>query len=197
MKAKLFKLGLGLGTLFLLCWVVTFYTKLALCASDSLKGIHYALFLKSASINRGDIVLIPNYPVPYVGEKSLSKRVFGLPGDRISRDKEGIKIASQDPDLKNSNPKHLPLLEKTSKGEPLTPLSERVIPAGYVFVAGDNTRSFDSRYEEFGLVPIEKIWGKALAVFSAQDPVFKWGSQIWEPNNEGDKLRPLVSSSLF
>lgn len=162
MKEKLLKLGLGLSALSLLCWVITSYTKLAVCASDSLKGVRYALFLKSASIKRGDIVLLPNYPVPYVGEKSISKRIFGLPGDRISRDKEGIKIASQDLDLKNSDPKHFPLLEKTSKGEPLTPLVIQVIPHGYVFVAGDNARSFDSRYEEFGLVPLDKIWGKSV-----------------------------------
>ena len=174
MKEKLLKLGLGLSVLSLLCWVITSYTKLAVCASDSLKGIHYALFLKSASIKRGDIVLLPNYPVPYVGEKSISKRIFGLPGDRISRDREGIKIVSQDLDLENSNPKHLPLLEKTSKGEPLTPLSERVIPAGYVFVAGDNARSFDSRYEEFGLIEKERIWGKAIWVCGTHCPAFRW-----------------------
>ena len=80
-----------------------------------------------------------------------------------------------------------PLLKQTREGNPLTPLSvkrfsegsmsketifERVIPEGiipsgiippgYVFVAGDNPHSFDSRYEEFGLVPMEKIWGKAV-----------------------------------
>jgi type IV secretory pathway protease TraF len=70
-----------------------------------------------------------------------------------------------------------PLLKQTKEGNPLTPLSiknipegrntqgiipEGIIPKGYVFVAGDNLNSFDSRYEEFGLVPVEKIWGKAV-----------------------------------
>lgn len=75
-----------------------------------------------------------------------------------------------------------PLLKQTREGNPLTPLSvkrfsegsipkgmifkgvipEAIIPPGYVFVAGDNPNSFDSRYEEFGLVPMEKIWGKAV-----------------------------------
>lgn len=35
-----------------------------------------------------------------------------------------------------------------------------VVPEGYVFVEGDNpSASHDSRYEDFGLVPIEDIWG--------------------------------------
>ena len=71
-----------------------------------------------------------------------------------------------------------PLLKQTKEGNPLTPISvkrfsegdiskggilpEGIISPGYVFVAGDNPNSFDSRYEEFGLVPVEKIWGKAV-----------------------------------
>lgn len=35
-----------------------------------------------------------------------------------------------------------------------------VVPEGYVFVEGDNpSASHDSRYEDFGLVSIEDIWG--------------------------------------
>ena len=63
-----------------------------------------------------------------------------------------------------------PLLKQTKEGNLLTPLSVKnipgeIIPTGYVFVAGDNPNSFDSRYEEFGLVPMEKIWGKAIATW--------------------------------
>jgi hypothetical protein len=68
-----------------------------------------------------------------------------------------------------------PLLKQTKEGNPLIPLSvkkfsegrnpEGIIPPGYVFVAGDNPNSFDSRYEEFGLVPMEKIWGKAIVTW--------------------------------
>ncbi|MFX6119214.1 S26 family signal peptidase, partial [Acinetobacter baumannii] len=55
----------------------------------------------------------------------------------------------------------LPLLDKTKEGKLLTPLSISIVPEGYIFVVGDNIRSFDSRYEEFGLVPLDKVWGKA------------------------------------
>jgi signal peptidase I len=55
-----------------------------------------------------------------------------------------------------------PLLDRTTEGDPLTPLSAKVIPEGALFVLGDHPRSFDSRYEEFGLVKMENVWGKAV-----------------------------------
>lgn len=37
------------------------------------------------------------------------------------------------------------------------------VPEGYVFVIGDNpNHSYDSRYESFGLVPLEDVWGKVV-----------------------------------
>jgi hypothetical protein len=69
MKERLFKLCLSLGTLsLLLLGAFVSQTKLAVCASESLEGIHYVLFLKNTSFNRGDIVFIPHHPVRYVGE---------------------------------------------------------------------------------------------------------------------------------
>jgi conjugal transfer pilin signal peptidase TrbI len=162
MKGRLFNLCLGLGTLSLLCWGITSQTKLGRCASESLDGIHYVLFLKSTSFKRGDIVLIPNHPVSYVGEKPFAKRVIGLPGDRIIRDKERLKIKSKNAESQMTLSTILPLLDKTKEGQSLTPLSMPIVPEGYIFVVGDHLRSFDSRYKEFGLVPIEKIWGKSV-----------------------------------
>ena len=162
MKRRLLKLCLGLGTLSLLCWGITSQTKLGRCASESLEGVHYVLFLKSTSLKRGDIVLIPNHPVSYVGERPFAKRVIGLPGDRIIRDKERLKIKSKNTASNITLFTILPLLDKTREGQSLTPLSMPIVPEGYIFVGGDHLRSFDSRYKEFGLVPIEKIWGRSM-----------------------------------
>lgn len=129
-------------------------------------------FTGSSVIKRGDIVSIQDYEPAYVGKKPFAKHVLGLPGDLILKDKNTVVIVpkicvSKNPISKadmpiTSEPIALPLLGKTSEGKPLTPLSANFIPEGYVFVAGDNPNSFDSRYEEFGLVPHEKIWGKAV-----------------------------------
>ena len=117
--------------------------------------------LEEPSIQRENIVSIQEHTNKYVG---FDPELLQLLGPRHF----GIEI--------------FPLLKQTKKGNPLTPLSVKrfsegsifkgtipegiipkgIIPPGYVFVAGDNPNSFDSRYEEFGLVPMEKIWGKAV-----------------------------------
>ena len=143
---------------FLIAWITATQTQLRECLSDSLDGVHYLLFLKSKSIQRGDIVSIQGHREDHVGDLKkwpYAKRVLGIPGDRIVRNSQGIIVIPQPSNT-------LSLLTKTSKGKPLTPNISNIIPEGYLFVAGDNPQSFDSRYEEFGLVHQEKVWGKAI-----------------------------------
>ncbi len=143
-------------------------TRLRECLSDSLDGINYVLFLKSRSIQRGDIVSIQGHREDHVGtlpKWPYAKRVLGIPGDRIIHNKSGITVIPKESD-------GLSLLTKTSKGKLLTPIVpfngdqfngwSKTIPEGCLFVAGDNPKSFDSRYKEFGLVPMEKVWGKGV-----------------------------------
>lgn len=157
--------------IFIACWIVGSQTKLMECLTDSLQDTRYILFLKSSSVKRGDIVAIQGHREEHVGTLKkwpYSKRVLGVPGDHIVRHKDGITVIPQES-------YSLSLLDKTSKGKPLTaivPLDRpshsqpsKTIPEGYLFVAGDNPQSFDSRYAEFGLVPISKIWGKAVCTW--------------------------------
>lgn len=152
------KLYLGVGILFLGLWLIVSQTRLMECLTDSLNNVHYVLFLKSNTINRGDIVAIQGHREDHVGDLKkwpYSKRVLGIPGDHILLNEGRITVIPQESYV-------LSLLDKTSKGKPLTPMTPGIIPEGYFFVAGDNPRSFDSRYEEFGLVPREKVWGKGV-----------------------------------
>lgn len=192
MRQKYQKYILGVGAFSFICWGIIFFTQFHENVSNSLEGVRYILFLKtcsngfigSSAIKRGDIVSIQGHEPAYVGNKPFAKRVLGLPGDLILKDKKKVTIvpktlALKDPISKAAVPiasesVTLPLLEKTSEGKPLTPLLATSVPEGYVFVAGDNPNSFDSRYEEFGLVPRKKIWGKAIVVFSTQYPVFRF-----------------------
>lgn len=143
---------------FLMCWIIVSQTRLMECLSDSLKDIHYILFLKSKTIHRGDIVAIQGHREDHIGDLKkwpYAKRVLGIPGDHIFHEHSHVTIIPQE----NLS---LPVLTQTSKGKPLHSLTESTIPEGYLFVAGDNLQSFDSRYKEFGLVPMEKIWGKGI-----------------------------------
>lgn len=46
-----------------------------------------------------------------------------------------------------------------------TPLKSQKIPKGFVFVAGTHPQSFDSRYEEFGLIDIRFIKYSVFSIF--------------------------------
>jgi type IV secretory pathway protease TraF len=55
--------------------------------------------------------------------------------------------------------------KKQSKdGRILTPIKPKVIPKGMVFVSGEHERSFDSRYEELGLIPTKNLQGRLIAL---------------------------------
>lgn len=139
-------------------WWATSYTKFLETTSLSLERVRYLLVVKSSSLKRYDIVSIEGHTPHYVGKHSFTKRIIGLPGDQIIRNKTTLAVKHQSGSFSLT----LPLLKKTKEGDPLTPLSLSTIPEGHFFVIGDHPRSFDSRYEEFGLIPLEKVWGKVV-----------------------------------
>lgn len=164
MKIQLKKTVLGIGIFCLILGGFAISTRLLESVSESLEGVRYLLVLKSASLKRGDIVSIQGHAPQYVGAHIFTKRIVGLPGDQIIRDNIQPHQLYQ-LTLKAQNGAYsliLPLLTKTTEGQPLTPLSVSVIPKDHFFVMGDHPRSFDSRYEEFGLISKDKIWGKGV-----------------------------------
>jgi conjugal transfer pilin signal peptidase TrbI len=93
----------------------------------------------------------------YLRDMRFYKRVAGLPGATIAVDKyrqvsvNGIAIG-----LAKSSTNH---------GQALTPITATVVPDGYYFVRGDTQDSFDSRYEESGLVRMGSVIGVAHVIF--------------------------------
>jgi conjugal transfer pilin signal peptidase TrbI len=139
----------------LICWWVLAHTQLHFCLTSSLDGAQIILFYKTPAreIKRGNIVYIRGHDYKYLGPQPYAKRVIGLSGDPIIRDNNTIRVGTR----------NLQLIDKTSEGQPLTPIVHDTVPQGYFFVAGDHPRSIDSRYVEFGLVPVGKVWGKGVA----------------------------------
>ena len=91
-----------------------------------------------------------------LSKEILAKEIVGLPGDEIRIQNDHIFVNKEDiGEIKQT----------TSKEIPLQPIQDRIVREGYVFVRGIHERSFDSRYAEFGLVPIEKIQDKLRVIF--------------------------------
>lgn len=129
--------------------------KLALNKSESINTALYWVTPYKSGVERGSYVYFKIPPNPYF-DGELVKRVAGIEGDLISVSNgivyvNGVQVGPAKP--------------KTRKGYPLTPASRRFIPKGFVFVAGDHIDSFDSRYEEFGLVPLSRLQGYAEGLF--------------------------------
>ena len=115
---------------------------------------YFALPLMGAP-GRGDLMLFDppeaaGSPIPYM------KRVRGLPGEWVEVDAErrvrvnGVFIGTAK--------KH------ALDGRALVPFKSGVIPPGHYYVHADHADSHDSRYEEIGLIPLERIRGRALAL---------------------------------
>ncbi|MEK4533094.1 signal peptidase I [Solibacillus sp. FSL K6-1554] len=117
-----------------------------------------------SGIERFDVII---FEAP-IGENYI-KRVVGLPGDYIAYKDDILYIngeALEEPYLdeyKEQLIDNAPLTYDFAL-ESLTDYKE--IPDGYLFVLGDNRRkTADSRDPRVGLVPMEKILGKANVRF--------------------------------
>ena len=132
-------------------------TQLLIAQDQSLVGIVY-LCLKDILPERNDVVWIRDHFTTYGLTSSFLKKVVGLPGDVITFKDKALYIGQ------NYVARLSPV---TRQGCPLTPLTKKEmrIPRGYVFVTGTHLRSFDSRYKEFGLVPVTSLVGKAIKLW--------------------------------
>jgi signal peptidase I len=124
--------------------------------------------LPVAPIRRGDIVV---FKYPEDPERDFIKRVIGLPGESIELRDRRILVNGKAIDEPYAHylprPEHADTSEITS-GDVRERYGPVVVPAGSVFVMGDNRdNSQDSRY--WGFLPKEHIKGKALMIYWSFD----------------------------
>ena len=131
------------------------HSVLLIAQSDSLP-YRYLLLIKNVPVKKGDLIAIKNHPLSDIPNIILTKRLIGLPGDKITLHGRIMRINQEWQGA---------LHEKNSKGHPLTPLALRTIPEGFVFAAGSHSGSLDSRYREFGLVDKRHILGKVYGLW--------------------------------
>ena len=104
---------------------------------------------------RGDPVIF-NPPEALGAAAPYRKTVRGMPGDRIGVDGAGWVSLNGKP-LGRAK-------ARAQNGRPLEPIAPVVIPADRYFVFAEHVDSHDSRYAEVGLVPRERILGRAFAL---------------------------------
>ena len=88
--------------------------------------------------------------VPYL------KTVRGLPGSRVTVDADRT-VRVDGAALGRAKTGAL-------DGRPLAAIAPGTIPPGHYYLHGDHPDSHDSRYAEIGLVPRERILGRAVAL---------------------------------
>lgn len=119
-------------------------------------SLSYTLFFRtianSETLQRGSYV---SFKHPF-SQTRIAKIIIGLPGDSITVQKDEIYI------------NHIlrgKIQQESPSGRRLNPISEQVIPGGYVFVWSPHDLSYDSRYAEFGLIPIHMIEDALWPIF--------------------------------
>ena len=135
--------------------------------SPAATGLERAL-LPSRSVRRGDIVV---FKYPEDPERDFIKRVIGLPGETVELRRKGVYINGQPID---EAPYHLKLKypappEGAPQQDMLDAFGPKTVPAGHLFVMGDNRDdSLDSRYWNF--LPLNYVKGRAMTIYFSYDP---------------------------
>jgi conjugal transfer pilin signal peptidase TrbI len=102
---------------------------------------------------RGDMVSFdhPMFPAP------IAKVVVGVAGDIVTIINGRVLVNGVDRGI---------VLDKSPRsGKPLTSIQPCVIPEGYVYVWAPHSESFDSRYQDMGLIHVSRIKERLWRVF--------------------------------
>ena len=161
---------------------------------------------------RGDIIV---FTYPENESIYFIKRVIGIPGDRIAVREKTIYINDEPLTLKDFNHpeiinklddrefvkeamhlyeetmpdtgvKHMVLLDENA--HLLSHFGEQVVPAGNLFVMGDN-RDYSSDSRKWGFVPFKNIRGKALFIWFSLWLDFDKEQYYFNPSRIGTGLK--------
>jgi signal peptidase I len=104
----------------------------------------------------GDIIV---FHFPRDPKQEYIKRVIGLPGDQVTIQEGKVYVNGQE------------IVEPYISAPPVYPGNSWQVPAGQLFVLGDN-RNNSSDSHNWGTVPMDYVVGKALFVYW---PLESWG----------------------
>ncbi|MEI6627995.1 MAG: signal peptidase I [Alphaproteobacteria bacterium] len=152
-KANLKKGLWGFGIAFISFGIFSEHVHFIKSPTDSLPQ-RYFVQLPNIKPQKGDLTVV--YNGFYKGK--IIKRIIGVAGDQISTDGNGNIFINQQKIGRAHEHTNM------QSGLTLTTIKPQIIPEGRVFLYSPHPRSFDSRYQEVGLVPVSDLEGKAVAI---------------------------------
>ena len=149
------RIGLAVMIALAALWLVA-ASRVHVNASWSDGAWGYAAFpLFGADPQPGDRVLFE--PPEAVGSRvPYLKTVRGVPGMAVAVGKDGTVWLDGEPVGRAKT--------HALDGRPLAAIASGIVPAGRFYLHGDHIDSHDSRYAEIGLVPRDRILGRAVAM---------------------------------
>jgi signal peptidase I len=134
-------------------------------------GVHLPYFGTSiipvGTPHRGDVVV---FVYPQDEEKDFIKRVVGVAGDTIEVREKRLYVNGE------AVPDPYAHFAEGEDGRTMAPrdnFGPFQVPAGYIFVMGDNRdRSYDSRF--WGPVALDKVKGKAFLIYWSWEGLGRW-----------------------
>jgi conjugative transfer signal peptidase TraF len=142
---------LGFSITLAFFFVLTEQVNLVKNHTDSMPERYFVQLLKIAP-KKGDITLV--YSPWYQG--NLIKRIIGIEGDKVHIDNLGNVYVNQQ--FVGKPQTH------AGDGRSLNPIKETIIPKGFVFLYAPHPKSFDSRYQEVGLVPVNQLRSRLIPI---------------------------------
>ena len=149
-------LSVVVGTVwgYALLWMIAHY-RFAGNETKSLPDAFFIVELGQYLPQRGELLAfrigatVRHYPTGMM----FIKRVVGMPGDAITWQGDSVRVAGNLIGIAQSHNHQGEVLARTPAG---------LIPAGHYFVATAHPDSYDSRYQDVGLVSTAQIAGRVL-----------------------------------
>lgn len=152
-KSSLKKGLCGFGIAFISFGMLSEHVHFIKSPTDSLPQ-RYFVQLPNIKPQKGDLTVV--YNGFYKGK--IIKRIIGVAGDQISTDGHGNIFINQQKIGRAHEHTNM------QSGLTLTTIKPQIIPDGRVFLYSPHPRSFDSRYQEVGLVALSDLEGKVFAI---------------------------------
>lgn len=154
-RRNLFRWLCGIGFIVLIGWGTSPFVKLGFNATNSVDGYVF-LIVKGVIPQKGELVAFWPPENDFYENVWFVKYLKGVPGDSVVRQGQLFYIDGE----------YLGAAKTQSKGGiPLEPSKAGVIPDNSYFVWTPHADSFDSRYEQIGLVSEDRFIGRAYRIF--------------------------------